>query len=127
MQTIGLGQNTQVEIISAYAATNQQLDAVAVAPAWAPIGGFYMPATARVQLELIGLVSDTDNVISVQLFDVAAAEYVSGSETLALSADVTSRSVSGAFELAGGRVYEMHAQVIGPSGFGIVRSAQLIQ
>lgn len=114
---------TNVEVISAYAASNQQLPAEPTAPAWIIIGGFYMPVTADVKIEAVGSIADGALTLAVRLFDVTAAAPVSGSLTENIDSAVDERVLSGAFELAGGRVYQMQAQCIGPSGFGIVRTA----
>ena len=126
MTTLALGQNTTVEVISAYAATNQQLAAVAVAPAWEIIGAFWMPREASVSLDIIGSVTLAGVQMKGRLFDVADAVPVSGSDTAIIDGTVDERQFSGAFLLPGGKLYQIQAQVIGSiSHFGIVRSSSL--
>ncbi len=127
MRSIGLTGGTEVEIITAYTATNQPVDAVVAGPAWVVIGAFYMPMGGQVQLEAIGLVSLGTVALTLKLFDVTAADDVSGSLTAQISSLLDSRAVSGSFNVVGGRVYQIQAQAIGPlPEFAIVHSAQLI-
>jgi hypothetical protein len=128
MQTIGLGTSTVVEIISVYAASNQVVPAVADPPAWRVVGAFYMPATAPVKLEVIGAVTVAGIEMTMRIFDVTAAAPVSGSTTPVIDGIVDERQISGAFELPGGKIYQMQAQVIGPDPDtkGFIRSATLI-
>lgn len=124
MQTIPIGTNAIVEVISAYAATNQELPAVFPPPSWVIIGGFYMPATADVKLELVGSVSIVGTLaLQVRLFDVDGAVVVGGSITPNIVGTTDVRVISGAFRLPGKKVYQVQAQCIGTSGFGIVRSS----
>lgn len=125
-QSVKLGSNVVVEIISAYAATNQQLSAVAAPPAWYVVGGFWMPREASVSLELIGVVTLAGLAMKARLFDVAAALPVSGSETAEITSTTDARAISGAFLLPGNKLYQMQVQVIGDTDeFGIVRTAAL--
>jgi hypothetical protein len=117
---------TTVMVISAYAASNQQLPAVASPPSWVVIGGFYMPMTETTRLEAVGSVAGGATGLSVRFFDVADAVPVDGSLTETIASAVDVRALSGAFELVGGKVYQVQAQCIGPSGFGIIRTAQPI-
>ncbi len=127
MQTIPVTDAPVVEIISAYAASNQQLPAVEEPPAWVIIGGFYMPRTATIRLEVIGVVSDGSVALTVRLFDVAGAAPVTGSTTAPIDGTTDERQLSGAFELTGGKVYQVQAQCIGGEDeFGIIRTATLI-
>lgn len=127
MQSVALGQNVDVEIISAYTATNQPIQAVASAPAWNVIGAFYMPADASVKLECIGFVTLAGVELSCRLFDVAGAAPVSGSDTAVIDGTVTERQVSGAFELTGRKLYQIQAQVIGDTAeIGVVHAASLV-
>lgn len=127
-QVIGLTAGAKVEILSSYTATNQQLPGVASAPAWVPIGAFYMTTDAPVKLEAIGSVTFAGMSLSVRLFDVAGAVPVDGSTTDAITAMIDTRVLSGAFDLPGGKVYQMQAQCIGSTSHnGIVRACQAIQ
>jgi hypothetical protein len=126
MQTVPVSTGAEVEIISAYCAAMQVISAVTPGPGWTVIGAFYMPTGATVKLEGIGLVSVITNNLTFRLYDVALAAAVSGSTTDANISTSDVRRLSGAFDLAGGKVYQMQAQVIGPSGNGTVRSASLV-
>ncbi len=127
MRTVAVTGGNLVAILSTFTATNQQLDAVDTPPAWYVIGAFYLPlGPVTVQVEAVGLISDDGSELKVRLFDVEEAAPIEGSETEVIDAMIDERVVSGSFELEGGRVYQMQAQCIGSSGFGIIRSAQLV-
>lgn len=124
--TIGLSTVSDVQVISAYAATNQQIDAVTPGPGWFIIGAFQLPAAVpEARLEAIGSVSLDGNLLNVRLFDVTAFEPVNGA-AVQITALLDERKASGFFPLLAGRVYQMQAEVIGPSGFGSVKNATLI-
>ncbi len=125
-QAISLTEKATVEIIAAYTATNQAFPAVAAAPGWYVVGSFFMPKASPARLECEGLVSAVANVLTMRLVDVLTGIPVGGSTTEGISAMVDTRKLSGSFELAGGKTYQMQAQIIGPSGFGVVRAASLV-
>ena len=125
MQSIALGSSSSVEVITGFTATNQTIDAVAAPPGWHVIGSFYMPSPTNVVLEMLGLVSAITNALTARLFCVDTALPVSGSITATIASMIDTRVVSGSFFLTGGRTYQMQAQVIGASGFGLIRSATI--
>jgi hypothetical protein len=122
--SIGLSAGTTVEIISAYTATNQQLPAVPAEPGWYVVGTFYLPISARARLEIIGSVSDAGLTLRGRIFDMTDGAEISGSHA-ETSSVLDDRETSGFVDLTGGRVYQIQAEVIGPSGFGCVKSATL--
>jgi len=130
MQTIGLTTSTQVEVISAYTATNQTISAVAAEPGWYVIGAFFLSIDVEdAQLEAIGAVSDPSLVMNVRLFDMTDGEPVSGAQ-VSLSSMLDTRVLSGLFSLSGQRTYQMQAETIGGSGgtlFGTLKAATLLQ
>lgn len=125
MQSIGVTDSAVVEIISAYAANNQLLAAVASPPAWYVVGAFFLPASAEVKLEAIGAVSTDGNVMTLRLFDMKDIEPLTGS-LVQIDTVADARVVSGRFDVIGGRLYQIQAQVIGASGFGVMRTATLL-
>lgn len=125
MRTIALTTTVQAEVISTFAAPASQIDAVAEEPGWYVVGSFFLPVTATAKLEAIGSVSEEGLVMSVRLFDVEDAAPVD-STTVEISSNETTRATSSAVELTGGRQYQVHAQVIGESGFGNFQTATLI-
>jgi hypothetical protein len=129
MQGFALTLEQIIEIISVYATAEQYIDAVAATPGWVVIGGFTMPATADIQTDVLGSVSDEDLALRVRLYCVTAGAVgvVSGSEAQ-LSTTEDSRATSGKFTLTGGRTYQFQAEVTGDTGagfFGVVRRATL--
>lgn len=128
MTTPGLTSDSTIEIISAYTATNQTIAAVASAPGWHVVGLFFLPVNATCRLEALGGVSDDSLVMTVRLFDLTAVAAVSGSEaTIDKIAD--ERETSGVITLAGGRNYQIQAQVLGGAGadlYGSLKGATLI-
>lgn len=125
MQSIATTTGARVEVISAYAATNQTVDAVDEVSAWNVIGSFYLPLTTSARVELVGLVSGAPLVLSMRLFDLTAAAPVSGT-TVAVDGTAEERAVSGTVQLQGGRIYQFQAEVLGASGFGVVKNATLV-
>lgn len=129
MQGFALTQEQIIEIISVYATAEQYIDAVAATPGWYVIGGFTMPASADVRVDLLGAVSDVSLAARVRLYCVSAGSVgpVSGSEAqLGTLAD--SQAFSGIVSLVAGRIYQFQAEVTGGSGaglFGVVRRATL--
>ena len=126
----GLALTTQetIEILSLYSSAAQQVAAVASPPGWTVIGGFPMPTTADIRLEVLGSVSDPSLTMSVRLYCTTPGSLgpVSGSDVvIASTTDV--QQYSGQFTLQGaGRQYQMQSQVVGAAGvpyFGNVRRA----
>jgi hypothetical protein len=127
MQTIALTTSPQVEIISAYATTNQTLPAVSASPGWYVLGAFFMPVTHDVRLETIGVVSHAGLTLRVRLFDLTEAKPISGT-LVELTELVDTRRRSGLVNLKGNRAYQVQAECIGggPSGFAVVKTATLV-
>ncbi len=126
-QSVATTTQTHVEIIAAYAATNQEVDAVEEAPAWVVVGAFYMPKTFSCKLELIGSVSLAGTEMIARLYNVTDAAVVSGSITPVIDGTTDERQLSGAFELLGAKLYQMQVQVINAdiTQWGIARSVAL--
>lgn len=125
MQGFALTLEQIIEIISVYATAEQYIDAVAATPGWYVIGGFPMPATADIRLDMIGSVSDPSLTLRSRLYCVTpgAVGIVSGSEVTLNSTNDT-EAFSGVFTLTAGRIYEFQAEVTGNAGssyFGVVR------
>lgn len=126
---LGVGATTspQVEVLSAYAATNQTVAAVAATPGWNVIGAFFMPGTALVRLDLFGSVSDAALSMRARLFDLSTAQPVSGS-TVTITSLTDVRKLSAQFSLTGNRTYQIQLEVTGGSGgafFGSAKSASI--
>lgn len=130
MQSIGLTTMADVEVISAYTATNQTIPAVAAAPGWYVVGVMFLRTSVQdARLEIIGAVTDVSLEMNVRLFDMEAAAPVSGSDAKIVGSVLDARSVSGLFALIGQRKYQFLAQVVGgvsSSLFGNLKSATLI-
>lgn len=129
MQGFELTTEEEIEIISVYATAEQTIDAVATTPGWNVIGAFDMPATAKVRLDVLGLVSDASLQLRARLYDVTSGSVgaVSGSEAI-LTGSSDTQVFSGVIQLTGGHTYQVQAEVTGNSGgtyFGTVRRAQL--
>jgi hypothetical protein len=129
MQGFALTLEQIIEIISVYATAEQYIDGVAATPGWTVIGGFTMPATADLQLDVLGAVSDLALTLRTRLYCVSPGSVgaVSGSEaTLNSLTDVQARS--GVVTLTAGRIYQFQTEVVGAAGsayFGVVRRATL--
>ncbi len=129
MQGFALTTEQIIEVLSVYATAEQYIDAVAATPGWYVIGGFSMPASADVRVDLIGSVSAASLTVRVRLFCVTtgAVGAVSGSEAQ-LSSTLDTQAFSGVVSLVGGRAYQLQAEVTGFAGaiyFGVVRRATL--
>lgn len=125
-QTIGLTTENQVEVISAYTATNQQLRSVATTPGWYVVGSFYLPISSPARLEAIGLVSAAGITLRVRLFDLVACAPVDNSTVEIVAMKIDTRVVSESIDLIGKRLYQIQAEVVGAEGFGVVAAATLI-
>lgn len=130
MQGFALTQEQIIEVLSVYATAEQYIDAVAATPGWTVIGGFTMPATADIRIDVLGSVSNASLTLRTRLYCVTpgAVGVVSGSEaTLNTVAD--SDVQSGVFSLTAGRIYQFQTEVVGAAGaafFGVVRRACLV-
>lgn len=127
MQGLALTTEQIIEILSMYATAEQTLDAVAATPGWNVIGAFPMPATAKVRLDVLGLVSDASLQLRARFYCVTdgAVGPVSGSEAV-LTDQSDERAYSGVVELVANRTYQIQAEVTGNAGtnyFGTVRRA----
>jgi hypothetical protein len=128
LQGLKLTQGPEVEILSAYAASHQEIAAVAATPGWYVIGVFYMIATSAVRLEIVGSVTHDSLTMKARLFDVGAAEVVSGC-AVELTGPVTNRRLSAPFSLPGAKLYQIQVEVTGSSGadrFGVLSTASLV-
>jgi hypothetical protein len=130
MQGLAVTTEQIIEILSVYATAEQYLEAVAATPGWYVIGGFPMPATADLRLDVIGSVSDDSALqLRVRLYCVTPGQLgvVSGSEAT-LNSETDVQAYSGKITLTGGRLYQFQAEVTGAAGanyFGAVRRATL--
>jgi len=124
MRTIALTNDKTVEIVSGYAAPIQSINTVPQGPAWYVVGAFYVPATERGAVEIIGSVTEPGVELHVRVFDLTLCAPVEGS-VATLSAMVDTRALSGVFDLRGGHLYQFQAEVIGPSGFASLKAVQL--
>jgi len=129
MQGLALTQEQIIEILSVYATAEQYIDAVAATPGWNVIGGFTMPASADVLVDVIGAVSNAALALRVRLYCTTSGSVgaVSGSEAQ-LATTTDSQAFSGVVSLVGGRTYQFQAEVTGAAGtgyFGAVRRATL--
>lgn len=132
MQGLATTNESTLEIISAYAAPQQGIQAVETTPGWYVVGGFRMPQTARARLELVGAVSGEGLTMRARLFSLkeGAVGPVTGS-LVTLNATTTTRALSGAFELTGGQGadYQMQVEVVGGAeddDYGSLLSLQLM-
>lgn len=125
MKTIGITDNRELEVISVYAATNARI-AAAPTPAWYVVGAFFLPIGAPGRFELIGLVSDPSSALHARLFDVTDAKPVSGSEVVIDGDLVDTRVISDLIEFDGSHIYQVQLEVLGTTGFGLLKNATLI-
>jgi hypothetical protein len=126
----GLALTTEqiIEVISMYASSDAGILAVAAAPGWKVIGTFPMPTNANVTLDLTGCVSDPSLTLSARLYCVSPGFIgaIVGSIAQLQGNTIDDRVFSSTCALAGGRLYQIHAQVVGAEGdafFGSVRRA----
>jgi hypothetical protein len=130
-QGYALTEKVDTEIVSAYAASQQNVPGVNAAPGWFKIGSFYLPKNLkRTRLEMIGHVSFAGLVATARLYDPTTGvdAPVSGSDAV-LSSLSDARVLSGSFELVGNRSYLIMAQCVGSSGpskFAVVNTASLV-
>lgn len=129
MQGFKLTDEQVIEILSVYATAEQTLDAVAATPGWNVIGAFTMPATAKLRLDVLGLVSDVALQLRSRLYDVTAGSVgaVSGSEAI-ITSTTDAQAFSGVVTLTALHTYQIQTEVTGALGgtyFGTVRLATL--
>lgn len=125
-----LTQEFETDLISAYAASMQEVPAVSAAPGWFVVGAFRLPKSLeRCRLEVIALVSDAGLTGTARLYDCTAEAPVSGSEATFTGVGGTAAYQSGIVGLSGNRVFLVQCQVVGAAGvdkFGVVETASLI-
>lgn len=128
MRSIELTTVPELVVVSAYSTQNQNVPFADLAPSstngWYVIGTFFLPVSMPARLEVVGLVTDSDEItMSVRVFDMVALE----SKLLVnIASESAQRAVSGKVTLAGNRLYQFQARALGESGNGLVQSAQLI-
>ena len=105
-------------------AAARPIEAVAATPGWYVIGSFYALEAASVDLEMLGCVSDPGLTMNGRMYDVTAKAVVAGS-AVAITAQVDGRAVSSAFSLVVGHQYQMQAECVGGTGFGVVTSMNM--
>ena len=117
------------EIVSAYAASQQDIPAVLAAPGWYTFAEFYLGKTVKCRLELIASVSHVSLAGTARLYDptLGIDAPVSGTDTpfASLTSD---RFLSGIVTLTGLRRYLIQAQCVGAVGldkFATVQTASL--
>ena len=125
-QSIGLTGEAIVEVINGFTAAEQVVAAVAAEPGWTVVGALWVPVDVTAQLELIGLVTDAALAMTARLYNATDAAIVSGT-AVSTSSLVDERKVSGAVVVAGGKLYQVQVEVVGPvAGLGVVRGASLL-
>ena len=124
MRSIGITTGRTVEIISAYAASAQPIPAVPSSPGWFVVGSLYLPVSSPAQLEAIGFALP-GVAMHVRLFDLTGTSPVTGS-VVTINTPIDTRVLSGILQLAGNRTYQIQAEAIGPTGFAMLKSAQLV-
>ncbi len=95
------------------------VEAVTATPGWYVVGSFYAESGSTVTIETIGCVSDSGLALNMRLFDVTDRLPVSGS-TSQITATTDARVESAPVALQVGHQYQMQAECIGLSGFGVV-------
>ncbi len=129
MQGFALTQDQITEVLSVYATAEEYVDAVAATPGWTVIGGFLMPASVNVLVDILGAVSDVSLTLRVRLYDITTGSVgiVSGS-TASLTSTTDAQAFSGVVTLTGGHTYQFQMEVTGNAGsgfFGVTRRATL--
>jgi hypothetical protein len=124
---IALTPEQSIDIVSMYSSAAQSIFGVASEPGWTVVGAFYMPVTANIRLDVIGSVSDSSLIMTTRLFctSVGFEGEILGSRAI-VGSTIDDRQLSSAFDLTGGRLYQVQTQVVGNAGddyFGIVRRA----
>lgn len=125
---LALSDAERIEIISMYATSARQVDAVAADPGWEVIGGFPMRASADVRLSVLGSVSDPSLTLTALLYCVSVGfeGEVSGSRAVLTGNTIDAEAFSARCTLSGGRLYQVWIEVTGASGlafYGQVRRA----
>ena len=125
-QTVGLTEDPQLEIVSAYAAGSEQIPAVAVGPGWYVVGAFRVTSSyAEARLEAVGVVAEAGLVMRVRLFDLETNQSVPTS-VVSIVSTLDEAVVSAAFDVFADRVYQVQCEVVGPSSFGVFKTATLV-
>lgn len=128
LQGYALQAEADTEIVSAYAASMQNVPAVTVAPGWFKIGAFYLPKDLACRLDVIGHVSSAGLAGTARLYDPVAGAPVSGSD-VPFSALTDSRFLSSQLQLTGNQLYLILVQCVGATGvtkFAVVNTASLV-
>ena len=132
MLGIGATDDVQVEVISAYSASSDSVQAVVSTPGWTVIGSTHISVGYQVRVEVTGSCSKGTLIMHVRLYDVTLSAVVSGS-SVTLDSTTEVRSTSGEFTITGGHVYQYQVEVVlkeagtvDGTDFGIVNSATLI-
>jgi hypothetical protein len=125
LSSLALTLQQTIEILSLYATSNEPILAVAADPGWNVIGGFPMPTTADILLDLFGSVSDPSLTMIGRLYCVTPGFVgeVSGSR-VQLTSTIDTEEFSSQFTLPGNMLYQVQVEVIGNSGdsyFGYAR------
>lgn len=120
-ESLALTQEERLQIVSMYATSARQIDAVAVAPGWEVIGGFPMRVSADVRLEAFGSVSDPSLTLSVCLYCISVGfeGIVTGSTATLAGNTIDADAFSARCSLVGGLLYQVWAQVTGGLGLGL--------
>lgn len=133
MQGFALTTASSLEIISAYAATNTVIRAVAATPGWTVVGAFYLPKSASARIDALMMVSDASLTCRVRLYDATAGAIAAASRVV--PGYVTTQSLTAVRQLGpvvsltGGHLYQFQAEVTGDAGdefFGMVPTATLV-
>lgn len=125
-----LQAEVDTEVVCAYAASQQQVPAVAAAPGWYKIGAFYLPKDLKCRLDVIAFVSAVGLTGTARLYDPTAGTDapVSGSD-ISFTNLTDARSLSGSFSLVGNRTYLIQVQGVGAAGptkFVVLNTASLV-
>lgn len=128
----GLALTTEqvIEVISLYSTPPLPLLGVEDEPGWYVAGSIWMPVSADVVLDMIGIISDPSLVMTTQLYclEPGFIGEVAGSRVQLASAPIDTRALSSQFTLTGQRMYQVRAQLVGNAGagyFGTLRRATL--
>jgi hypothetical protein len=128
LQGYALQTEADTEIVSAYAASLQNVPAVTVAPGWFKVGAFYLPKALACRLDVIAFVSSAGLVGTARLYDPVANAPVAGSD-VTFSGLTDARALSSQVQLAGDQIYLILCQCVGATGvtkFAVVNTASLV-
>lgn len=116
-----------IEVVAAFSAAQRLILAVADAPGWYVLGAFYLPKSCDAMLELQGCVTDGALTLQARLFDIAAAQPVTGM-LISSNPTVPTRMRSGLVTLTGAKTYQIQAQCFGAAGddkFAVISDATI--